>query len=61
MRLKMTKGILCLLILSITGCVKPPEKETKVEAVCVTTAKPAVSSIILTTTLQGTILPVREA
>ncbi len=61
MRLKMTKGILCLLILSITGCVKLPEKEAKIEAVCVTTAKPAVSSIILTTTLQGTILPVREA
>lgn len=62
MRIEMKKGILCILILLVTGCGKPPEKETKkVEAISVTTAKPAISSIILTTTLQGNILPIREA
>lgn len=61
MKIGMKKVTLCLLILLITGCVKPPEKETKISAISVTTAKPAISDIILTTTLQGTILPIREA
>ena len=43
------------------GVWKTTRKGAKIEAISVTTAKPAISSIILTTTLQGTILPIREA
>jgi len=49
------------IFLIISGCGKQPEKEVKIEAISVTTARPFISSITLTTTLQGTILPVREA
>jgi len=49
------------LILLITECARLQEKEVKIEAISVSTAMPTISSIILTTTLQGTALPIREA
>ncbi|MFH1450181.1 MAG: efflux RND transporter periplasmic adaptor subunit [bacterium] len=55
------KWMIVLGLILIVGCAKPQDMETKIEAISVTTAKPAISEIILTTTLQGTILPIREA
>jgi len=55
------KWIMVFGMVLIIGCSKPQVMETKIEAISVTTAKPVISDIILTTTLQGTILPIREA
>lgn len=61
MKVGIKNGILCLLILSATGCAKPQDMETKIEAISVTVAKPSISDIVLTTILQGTIMPIEEA
>ncbi|MFH1963427.1 MAG: biotin/lipoyl-binding protein [bacterium] len=55
------KWMIVLGIILIVGCSKPPEKTTRIEAVRVTAAKPFISDIVLSTTLQGTVLPIREA
>ncbi|MFH1562658.1 MAG: efflux RND transporter periplasmic adaptor subunit [Nitrospirota bacterium] len=59
--MKNLRWVALSILVLIIGCAKPPEKETKIEAISVVTATPAISDIILTTTLQGTVLPIREA
>lgn len=48
-------------LILISGCVKQTKEEVKIEGVSVVTSKPFISDIVLTTTLQGTILPIKEA
>lgn len=53
-------GLLFIVVL-IVGCAKSPAKEIKIETVSVVTSRPFISDIVLTTTLQGTIMPIKEA
>ncbi len=49
------------LLILIIGCGKQPKNDVKIEAVSVVTAKPFISDIVFSTTLLGTILPIKEA
>lgn len=53
--------IISLSLILIAGCTKPPVEEVITEVISVVAAKPFISDIVLTTTLQGTIMPIQEA